>query len=54
MKKDERYHERIKSADSEIQELEETLETLLKKYENEQVHSAQLEAEVQELRRRFL
>ena len=49
MKKDERYNERIQAADSEIQELEDTLETLLKKFENEQEHSAQLETEVQEL-----
>ena len=49
MKKDERYHERIHSAEHEILELEETLETLLKKFENEQGHSGQLETEVQEL-----
>ena len=47
MKKDERIQERLQSADLEIQELEDTLETLLKKYENEQQHANQLEAGIQ-------
>lgn len=38
-KKDERYLSRLKTAESEIVELEETLETLLKKFENEQEHT---------------
>ncbi|CAG5099602.1 Oidioi.mRNA.OKI2018_I69.XSR.g16596.t2.cds [Oikopleura dioica] len=48
-KKDERYLSRLKTAESEIVELEETLETLLKKLENEQEHSAQLERGLDEL-----
>ena len=39
----------IKAAESEIQELEEALETLLKKYEAEQEHSNTLEGELEEL-----
>ena len=49
MKREERHNERIKAAESEIQELEEALETLLKKYEAEQEHSNTLEGELEEL-----